>query len=370
MKFSTFSLLFWLSVGMLWAQKINDKEVHPKIQVALLLDTSNSMDGLLRQAAHRFWDIINTFTLLEYEQDKPQLQISVFEYGNDNIAHRQGYVRKILGFTHDIDSVSQALFSLKTKGGSEYCGTAIQKAVRQLDWSADSLSLKIMFIAGNEPFNQGAIRFDNAISEAREKQIQLHALYCGTEEKGIKEYWKTAAKIGEGQFFFFDHEQKIKYESTPFDNKIIALNDSLNSTYLPFGDLGKNRKKIQLAEDKNAQNVSDANLVNRIIAKTSIYYQHNQWDAVDAFYSKVGWDSLMKLDKTTQYKSEKELLKEILKLKNQRDSTQDKIKKLAQKRKKYLQRYHSNAVATQDDFGKAVIQAITDYALEKGYKIK
>ncbi len=37
-----------------------------KIQVALLLDTSNSMDGLIDQAKSRLWNIVNTLTTLKY----------------------------------------------------------------------------------------------------------------------------------------------------------------------------------------------------------------------------------------------------------------------------------------------------------------
>ena len=36
-----------------------------KIQVALLLDTSNSMDGLIEQAKSRLWNIVNNLTKLK-----------------------------------------------------------------------------------------------------------------------------------------------------------------------------------------------------------------------------------------------------------------------------------------------------------------
>ena len=41
--------------------------VEPKkdntVQIALLLDTSNSMDGLINQAKSQLWDIVNEFSL-------------------------------------------------------------------------------------------------------------------------------------------------------------------------------------------------------------------------------------------------------------------------------------------------------------------
>ena len=57
-----------------------------KIQVALLLDTSNSMDGLIDQAKSRLWNIVNTLTTLKYNGKAPQVEIALYEYGNDGKA--------------------------------------------------------------------------------------------------------------------------------------------------------------------------------------------------------------------------------------------------------------------------------------------
>ena len=41
----------------------------------------------------------------------------------------------------------------------EYCGTVIQDALDQLPWSPSPRDLKVVFIAGNEPFSQGPVDF-------------------------------------------------------------------------------------------------------------------------------------------------------------------------------------------------------------------
>src|SRR5690606_33770961 len=51
------------------------------IQVAILLDTSSSMDGLIDQAKSRLWNIVNTLTTLRYNGKKPIIEISLYEYG-------------------------------------------------------------------------------------------------------------------------------------------------------------------------------------------------------------------------------------------------------------------------------------------------
>src|SRR5689334_21014806 len=52
-----------------------------KIQVALLMDTSSSMDGLIEQAKSQLWSIINELATAEYEGTKPSIEIALYHYG-------------------------------------------------------------------------------------------------------------------------------------------------------------------------------------------------------------------------------------------------------------------------------------------------
>ena len=57
------------------------------VKIALLLDTSNSMDGLINQAKAQLWDIVNEFTYARCGNEvRPALQIALYEYGNDDIS--------------------------------------------------------------------------------------------------------------------------------------------------------------------------------------------------------------------------------------------------------------------------------------------
>ena len=47
------------------------------IQVAILLDTSSSMDGLIDQAKSRLWNIVNTLTTLKYKGKAPKIEIAL-----------------------------------------------------------------------------------------------------------------------------------------------------------------------------------------------------------------------------------------------------------------------------------------------------
>ena len=52
----------------------------PIIQLALLLDTSNSMDGLIDQARTRLWTIVNEMGKAKVAGKPPQL--TVFSFGS------------------------------------------------------------------------------------------------------------------------------------------------------------------------------------------------------------------------------------------------------------------------------------------------
>ncbi len=135
-------------------QHFNGKE---KIQVALLLDLSGSMDGLIEQAKSRLWNIVNTMSTLKCKGETPTLEIALYEYGKSNLPAKNHFIRQVLPFTKDLDLVSEMLFSLRTNGGEEYCGAVIESAVQELNWQAGISDLKLIYIAGNEPFNQGPI---------------------------------------------------------------------------------------------------------------------------------------------------------------------------------------------------------------------
>ena len=51
----------------------NKTNHRTKIQVAILLDTSSSMDGLIEQTKSRLWNIVNTLTTLKYRGENPQI---------------------------------------------------------------------------------------------------------------------------------------------------------------------------------------------------------------------------------------------------------------------------------------------------------
>jgi len=128
------------------------------IMIALLLDTSNSMDGLIDQAKSQLWKIVNEVAASKTVDGKrPNIKIALYEYGNAGLSSNEGFIRQVSALSEDLDVISEKLFSLKTNGGNEFCGQVIKTSLDQLAWSASKDDLKMIFIAGNEEFTQGSV---------------------------------------------------------------------------------------------------------------------------------------------------------------------------------------------------------------------
>lgn len=337
------------------------------IKVALLLDTSNSMDGLIDQAKAQLWEIVNELSYAKCRNERPNLQIALFEYGNDRLSERNGYIRKILGFTDDLDDVSKELFSLTTNGGSEYCGTVIATSIKELDWGNDRDDLKMMFIAGNEPFTQGKIDYKDAISEAKEKDIVVNTIFCGEYEHGVASKWQHGAQLAYGDYMAINHNQHTVHVASPYDDIILQLNIRLNETYVPYGSHGRSKMAVQEEQDANAAGYNKANAVSRTVTKGSHLYKNSSWDLVDAEKeADFSYDDLKKEDlpDNLKGKSKAEIKQYVAVQRATRATIQKEIAELNEKRIKYIAEAKSEV---NNGLESAMIKALRKQAEKKNY---
>jgi hypothetical protein len=345
-------------------------EDNTHIQVALLLDTSNSMDGLIDQAKSRLWNIINTLTTLKYKGKAPVIEIALYEYGNDGLSPAGNFIRQVTPLTTDLDLISEKLFALRTNGGSEYCGAVITEAVKSLRWGKDEADMKLIYIAGNEPFNQGRVSYKEAASGALGKNIFINTIYCGDKQEGIQSNWKDGADRGHGQYFNIDADKKVVFIETPYDDKIAACNERINQTYIGYGAYGASKKSNQVMQDQNAKSLSAANSTERYVSKSKKgVYRNESWDLVD----RVNQDpSVLKaisqgdLPRELQGKSVAELQVLIAAKTKERESIQNEMAALAKQRQKYIDEASKKTV-TADDLGAAINRSIVRLATAKGY---
>jgi hypothetical protein len=312
-----------------------------KIQVAILLDVSNSMDGLIDQAKAQLWTMVNTLGRVHCENKaNPKIEIALYEYGTPRNDLRNGYIKQINNFITDLDSLSQNLFALTTNGGDEYCGHVIFKSVQQLKWDPNPNSYKVIFIAGNESFRQGSISFTQACTEAKSKGVIVNTIYCGDRQQGIREYWNLVGECGNGSFSNINQDHKIEDIATPYDDEIFKLNEKLNGTYITYGTRGQELYYKQQQMDAANSAMSKKAAIKRTETKSnSKVYNNAGWDLVD----RVG-DSeaeIEKIDKKTlpdslQNKTTAQLKVIVSEKKKERAAIQKKIIELNKQRQQYI----------------------------------
>jgi hypothetical protein len=287
---------------------------NPKIQAAILLDVSNSMDGLIDQAKSQLWNMVSVMGKVKCNDAMPAIEVALYEYGRIGNDPHEGYVKKISGFTNDLDELFRDLKSLVTRGGEEYCGHVIFSSLDQLNWDSSSASYKVIFIAGNEDFLQGDISYTKACTEAKKKGVIINTIYCGSRDQGIKEHWMLGAECSNGSFTNIDHEAKPIAIPTPYDNELIALNRKLTDTYISYGEKGN--AKLRELKQTDTVPATDANdpskiIKYRVVRSDSRFYNDSGWDLVEANEKdKSIWE---KLDMTTLPDSLKRKGKEELK---------------------------------------------------------
>lgn len=380
MKFSKALCIIMLSFSF-FACKADEKknvaltdpvEVAPPvskhaIKVALLLDTSNSMDGLIDQAKAQLWEIVNELSYAKCKHEQPNLEIALYEYGNDNLSEREGFLRKILAFTNDLDDISKELFALTTNGGSEYCGTVIKASLDQLDWGNDADDLKMIFIAGNEPFTQGKIDYRDAANMAKEKDVVINTIFCGDFTHGINTKWQEGAQLAYGDYMAINHNQQTVHIPSPYDDLILQLNIQLNGTYVPYGRYGMEKRAEQEVQDKNASSYGDANAVKRTVSKSSHFYKNESWDLVDAISEEsISYEKLKKddLPENLKGKSKEEIKAFVEKQKKERERIQSEIAKLNEQRRAFIANEKKNST---NGLESAMIEALKKQAKKKNY---
>ena len=349
-----------------------EKEGKSKIQIALLLDTSSSMDGLIDQARSQLWKIINELAVAHKGGKVPQLEVALFEYGKSSIPEKEGYLRMVTSFTGDLDKISSKLYSLSTDGGDEFCGLVIDSATRLLQWDSNDNNLKLIFIAGNEPFDQGELSYKTSVKKAKLKGIIVNTIFCGDRQTGIDSWWKDGADISGGRYISIDQNIQVRTVSAPQDAEITRLGVELNNTYISYGNAGREKKKEQEEQDSNAMSKSESIAADRSISKASAHYDNSGWDIVDA--ANKGTVDLKKMKKDQlpaemQNMDEKEREAYVKQMEQKREELKSKINKLNEERKAYIEKAEKESSA-DDTLDSAIIKTVREQAKEKNFEFK
>jgi hypothetical protein len=347
------------------------KEKRAVVQLAILLDTSSSMQGLIEQAKGQLWRIVNEFITARQNGVQPDLEVALYEYGKSSLASAQGWVRRIVPLTNDLDRISEELFKLTTNGGDEYCGWVIRDAVEQLAWNPSPDAFKAIFIAGNEPFTQGPVPYAKACQAAITKGIIVNTIHCGNHQDGVQTKWQEGAQLAEGKYMVIDQNRAVVHVPAPQDPEIARLGMELNKTYLAFGAQGQANLARQNAQDANSLSLAaQGSSVQRAIAKSSAYYANGTWDLVDASKNKSLRLSELKTEELPaemQKMTETERKSYVETKSQEREKLQKEIHRLNQQRSAFLAEQSKKQTAT-NTLDNVIVSAVREQAGKRNYR--
>lgn len=357
-------------------EKAKPQAEVPKIQMAILLDTSGSMRGLLNQARGQLWKVVNEFADAKRGDQRPLLEVALYEYGHDSLGAENGFMRQIVPLTDDLDKISEELFKLATGGSAEFCGQVIGQATSELKWSNKAGDLKCIFIAGNEGFAQGPVDFRKACGTAANKGITVSTIFCGPNAQGVSLAWLEASKLADGSYMSINQNRQQVAINAPQDKQLIVLNSAINKTYVAYGN-AKDRKKAadrQLKQDSNAADSGPAAGASRAKFKSSRLYNNARWDLCDAYrLGKIKIEDLKpdQLPENLRKMTLKQRKAYIDKMIKERQGIQKQIKELSDARSKYVAvELKKQSVNTDDSLDAAIIQSVRKQAETKNFKFE
>ncbi|MFM7149845.1 MAG: vWA domain-containing protein, partial [Gemmataceae bacterium] len=272
--------LSFLPASLPAAQK---PEKRRTIEVAICLDTSNSMDGLIDSAKIQLWAIVNDLAKIE---PTPTLRVGLYQFGNDGIPKSTGWIRKEVDLTSDLDELYKHLNGLRTQGGTEYATRVALQAMKDLKWSQEADALKIVFVCGNEAADQDPQTSYEMVGKlAKSQGILVNTIFCGPANSSEAIGWKQLATLANGKYSNIDQNQAAKaiVIKTPHDEPLLKLGQKLNQTYVAYGKQGLEKAQNQAMQDANALKAapagaqSFASALARTSTKASSLYNNSGW---------------------------------------------------------------------------------------------
>lgn len=343
------------------------QETRP-VDVVVILDVSGSMQNLLDSTRARVWDVVNELSRM---RPTPELRVGLISFGTEAVGAERGFLVRHLDLSDDLDEVYAQLMGLDIGGGTELVGHALNEAVDGMSWSPAYDALRIVFVAGNESADQGVEDADFRIAAraARDRDIIVNALYAGNRDQGIVEKWHEVAQAGAGNFSAIDPETGTIQIAAPQDELLIELNRKLNTTYVPYGERGRDGLANQVAQDANASRLGVQSCSSRIVAKGSALYNNASWDLVDrALEADFDWSDLALGDLPEEMRemTAEERIGFIESKRAMREGLQREIQSVSSDREAFVKQ----VIASQNGeagLGEAMRRVIRDQAKSKGF---
>lgn len=168
------------------------------VQVVLALDASGSMDRLFQAVANSLEELLRTLGECRVNGQHARVNVGIVVYGH---SLGDGVPYELTPFSLELEMMRDKVRSINCDGVYENCGEAIDFAVKNYPWNKRRRRqlLKVLFIAGNESFDQGSVNYRDALAAAQEQGIIVNTIHCGNPNPE----WRSAARLGGGEGLTF-----------------------------------------------------------------------------------------------------------------------------------------------------------------------
>jgi uncharacterized protein YegL len=242
----------------------------PVVEVAFVLDTTGSMDGLIEGAKKKIWSIATTIADTNPDAELRMAIIAYRDQGDD-------YVTKVFPLTDDIQDLYGDLLAFKAEGGGDWpesVNEALDVAVTKLEWGKGSQKpdddSRIIFLVGDAPphmdYKQDR-KYRAVIKDARSKGIIVNAVQAGEAEDTMR-VWRSIAQLGKGDYIPIPQDGgKVMSYVSPYDEEITRLQIEIDATVVPYGHRAqqdKVRGKLETRQAApSASKLDNASYVNK-----------------------------------------------------------------------------------------------------------
>ncbi|MEO5570264.1 MAG: vWA domain-containing protein [Bacteroidia bacterium] len=262
----------------------NTAPVKKRKEVVFCLDLSGSTNGLINEIRDNLWRFIN-FT---YRTNPgADLRIGIVVYGRPSFGAQNDYVKILSDLTDNYDYLSSELSKLKPniEAGEQRMPSAIYSACKNLSWSNETNSKKIIFLFGNGIVPISNNNFNKACKIAEQNNIAIFPVYCIQKKIILREMpgYKILADRTGGRFNTFSLSQRSpSYRLSIQAETLKKLNDNLNSTYIYYSKDGDDRYNMMLNAEQNLTMFDELYLYSRCMYKVSESYEQKcaTWDII------------------------------------------------------------------------------------------
>lgn len=347
-----------------------------RIEVVFVLDTTGSMSGLIAAAKEKIWSIATT---MASAQSSPEIKMGLVAYRDRG----DEYVTRTINLSHDLDSMYARLMDLKAAGGGdgpESVNKALFDAVNKINWSKDKGVYKVVFLIGDAPPHMdyaNEAQYPEVIKTAYQNGIIINAIQSGNS-RATQDQWRHMARLGQGEYFKVGQSGDAIAVNTPYDKKMAVLSRRLDDTRMYYGSSAekeKQRKKV-MATRKLHTLASTATQARRAEFNVGKSGKHNRLgdnelinDVTNGMISleNIEKDHLPSAISTLSAKQQLIVIKEKSRL---RQELIGKIKKLGDKRKKYITSKVAKSGKAESSLDEKLYKTIRQQAAKKGFEYK